>query len=296
MARGPEDITNAAVVLEPPPRGNGEPCLVMIRGPQLGRRIPLDRPVVTIGRGPACDVVVASGGVSRLHCSLRQEGGVARVHDEGSKNGTWVRRDPVPAGSSLRLASGDVVHAGDVSFKFLDGDDLETAYHEAVYRMMTEDALTQAKNRRYLMDQLDREIARERRNPTGLVLLLIDVDHFKRVNDEAGHLFGDHVLRSLASVVQRSMRAKDLLARYGGDEFALLITDTSRAGGEIFAERLRAATEAETFELDGRVIAATVSIGVGVWGPELASASAFLQLADTALYAAKSAGRNRVAS
>ncbi|MBM4382623.1 MAG: diguanylate cyclase [Deltaproteobacteria bacterium] len=211
----------------------------MIRGPQLGRRIALCEGSQTLGRSSQCDIVVATDGVSRQHCTLHVERGTVRVRDCGSKNGTWVHGERVSHGVTSALANGAVLHTGDASFKLLTHGDAEAEYHEAVYRMLTEDALTQVKNRRFLMDVLEREVARENRGEGGLALLLVDVDEFKHINDEAGHVFGDYVLREVAALIARSTRRTDCLARFGGDEFAVVLTDSTKPGAEIFAERLR---------------------------------------------------------
>ena len=294
MAEQRDDITRTFIVESAP--GGSEPCLVAIRGPQLGRRIALREGEQTLGRASQCDIVVATDGVSRQHCILHVERGVVRVRECGSKNGTWVLGERVGEGTALALANGAVLHTGDASFKLLMHGDAEAEYHEVVYRMLTEDALTQVKNRRFLMDVLEREVAREHRGESGLALLLVDVDEFKRINDETGHVFGDYVLREVAALIARSTRRTDCLARFGGDEFAVVLTDSTKAGAEVFAERLRGQVEHMRFELDGKTFPVTLSIGVAFWSPEIGTPPAFLNAADVALYAAKAAGRNRVAS
>jgi diguanylate cyclase (GGDEF)-like protein len=294
MGPQPGDVTRTFVI-EAKPTGTA-PVLLMIRGPQLGQRISLKPGAQTLGRSIECDIVVPTEGVSRQHCILEVNDGWVRVRDSGSKNGTWVHADRIRAGETVALANGAVLHTGDASFKLLSHGDAESEYHDAVYRMLTEDALTQVKNRRFLMEVLEREVARENRGESGLGLLLADVDAFKRINDEAGHVFGDTVLREIAALIARQARRNDCLARYGGDEFAVVLTETTRAGAEIFAERLRGQVEVTRFELDGKVLPVTVSIGVAFWSPEIGTTEAFLNAADVALYAAKAAGRNRVAS
>jgi diguanylate cyclase (GGDEF)-like protein len=278
------------------PRDEPAPCLVMIRGTSLGWRIALPEGETVLGRGPQCGVVVAMEGVSRTHCAFEVASDRVTVRDLGSMNGTWVGGQRLEPGAPALLHNGAVLHTGDASFKYISHGDTEADYHEAVYRMLTEDALTQAKNRRFLMDVLDREVAREQRHEKGLALLLLDIDAFKHINDAGGHVYGDFVLREIASLIARQARRTDCLARYGGDEFAVVLTETTRAGAEIFAERLRGHTELTRFTLDDKSFAVTVSIGVAFWQPEIGTPEALLKAADVALYAAKSAGRNRVAS
>jgi diguanylate cyclase (GGDEF)-like protein len=276
--------------------GSSAPCLVMIRGPQLGRRFPLEPGEAVLGRSSDCDLLVPLDGVSRRHCRFRVEPGRVTVQDLGSKNGTWINGERLTRRRIAPLPHGAVLHTGDASFKFLRQGDTEAEYHEAVYRMLTEDALTQVKNRRFLMDVLEREVAREQRSERGLALLLADVDEFKRINDEAGHLFGDSVLRAIAALIARQARRMDCLARFGGDEFAIVVNETTRSGAETFAERLRGQVEHTRFELDRTILPVTISIGVAVFSPEMGTPEALLRAADVALYAAKAAGRNRVAS
>jgi diguanylate cyclase (GGDEF)-like protein len=289
-----EGATRTVIVDSRP--DDSAPCLVMIRGPQLGLRIQLAAGETTLGRSPQCKIVVSLGGVSRQHCAFHVADGRVSLRDVGSKNGTWLNGDRIEAHRPVALANGAVIHTGDASFKFIAHGAAEAAYHEAVYRMLTEDALTGAKNRRFLIDVLEREVAREHRGESGLALLLVDVDEFKRINDEGGHVFGDYVLRGVAALIGRHTRRTDCLSRYGGDEFAVVLTDTSRNGAEIFAERIRAQIELARFELDGRTQPITLSIGVAYWSSEIGTPEALLRVADAALYAAKAAGRNRVAS
>lgn len=130
-------------------------------------------------------------------------------------------------------------------------------------------------------------------------LLMVDIDHFKRVNDHYGHLAGDHVLRHIVGVLRQRLRASDVLGRYGGEEFMLLLPDTDLHGAAQLAEQLRQAVQAAPCEWQGQRIAFTVSIGVAASADTPADPSrtseALLQAADQALYRAKDDGRNRVA-
>jgi two-component system cell cycle response regulator len=293
MARRPDETQT---FLLDPSADESAPCLVMIRGPQLGWRIQLANGETCLGRAPECAVVVPLEGVSRQHCAFAVSNRSVAIRDLGSKNGTWVNGERIAPHQAVALSNGAVLHTGDASFKFIAHGDAEASYHEAVYKMLTEDALTGAKNRRFLIDVLEREVAREHRGESGLALLLVDVDEFKQINDEAGHVFGDYVLREVAALIGRQARRTDCFARYGGDEFAIVLSDTTRAGAEIFAERLRGDVETMRFELDEKSVPVTLSIGVALWRAEIGSSPAFLNAADVALYAAKAAGRNRVAS
>ncbi len=163
------------------------------------------------------------------------------------------------------------------------------------------DVLTGWNNRRYLMVRLGEELARARRDRTGIVCLMLDVDFFKRVNDNWGHAAGDAVLRDLAQRIESQVRASDVAARYGGEEFVVLLPNTEVTSATILAERVRKAISATPFDLPcGETVTVTVSIGISEVYPgpndkDLKTiGDSLVARADVALYAAKSAGRDRV--
>jgi diguanylate cyclase (GGDEF)-like protein len=158
------------------------------------------------------------------------------------------------------------------------------------------DPLTGLANRRAFMETGSRELARARRYRSELALLMIDIDHFKAINDTHGHHNGDLVLNSLAAVSRATLREIDLPSRLGGEEFAVLLPQTSCAQAAIAAERLRAALAADRVVLpNGSVIQYTVSIGISCLGEQTADLESLLTQSDRALYQAKRGGRNRVA-
>lgn len=166
--------------------------------------------------------------------------------------------------------------------------------HLEIYRAAVRDALTGTWNRRYMMELLDRELARVQRYGTDLSVLMVDIDHFKRVNDAHGHLIGDEVLRIVATRIEAVIRTSDSLARLGGEEFLVLCPHTSGAQARVLAERLRAAI-AETHMpcLQGGP-SVTISLGVASARLDDPTAQTLIGRADEELYRAKSLGRNRV--
>jgi diguanylate cyclase (GGDEF)-like protein len=270
------------------------PSLVVICGPDLGRRIPLELSSLTIGRDDGCDVVVPIDGISRRHCELVQRDGV-RLRDLGSTNGTWLNGRALAPDEEPLLQTGDRMELVGVAFKFLEGNDLEAQYHEELYQLAIVDGLTRVFNRRYLMDFLSRELSRCRRHARPLSLLLFDIDHFKQINDSFGHSGGDVVLRTIVDVARQGVRREECLARYGGDEFAIVMPETELPGARVVAERTRGLVELHPFEMGGRAIAVTISVGVAVLTPATADAEAMLAAADAQLYATKQTGRNAVA-
>src|SRR5690606_36063423 len=191
---------------------------------------------------------------------------------------------------------GDRLRAGGAILKFLHGDHVEALYHEEIYRTMIVDGLTQAHNRRFLLEFLDRELARHQRHRRPLSLLLFDLDDFKRINDDWGHLTGDAVLRELAELVRARVRREDCFARWGGEEFAVALSETAPEAARLFAERVRQLVEEHEFKAAGERLPVTISIGVATAGPELRDAETFVATADARLYEAKRQGRNRVAA
>ena len=162
--------------------------------------------------------------------------------------------------------------------------------------LATTDPLTRVLNRRALLDRLTAEVDRARRFSSSLTLLLLDVDHFKAINDTAGHLAGDSVLRQLGALLEEAVRKVDVVARYGGEEFVAILPETASEGGIVFAERLRERVAAQSFDIGiERPVHLTVSIGVATFpSPRVATTEDFFARADEALYRAKSGGRNQV--
>lgn len=274
----------------------GAPRLVMIAGPDLGQRVDLREGELRIGRESHCDVVLPLGGVSRVHCSIRREASGVWLRDLGSTNGTRKNGALVRTQTDVKLHVGDLIAIGGAIFKLLDAESPESEYHDQVFRTMALDGLTQVRNRRSLQEALETEIARSRRHQHELSLLLLDVDRFKEVNDQHGHLCGDLVLQRIAALLARHGRRENCTARYGGDEFAIVLAETGLGGAIVFAERIRGAVEHEELQVGGTRIEVTLSIGVAEWRPELRQPEDLIALADAALYRAKNDGRNRVSS
>jgi two-component system cell cycle response regulator len=164
--------------------------------------------------------------------------------------------------------------------------------------LATTDALTRLINRRALLERLSVEVDRARRFRSQLSMLMVDLDHFKAVNDEHGHLGGDEVLRQTGTLLAGAVRTIDVVARYGGEEFVVVLPETATEGAVTFAERLRKSVEEQVFQLAaGRRFQLTCSIGVATFpSPRVASPEDLFATADEALYRAKSGGRNQVRS
>jgi diguanylate cyclase (GGDEF)-like protein len=271
---------------------NLEAALVVIYGLDLGRKYDLDKEEIIIGRAAKADICVDQESVSRNHACLANTKKGVRIRDLGSTNGTFINDELVEGERELR--NGDLVKIGRTIFKFIAGGNIESAYHDEIYRLTTMDGLTQVHNRRYFDEQLEREISRSRRYERGLSLVMLDIDHFKRINDVHGHLAGDYVLRQLASTVRVRIRREDVFARYGGEEFGIILPEIDLKGARQFAEKVRQMVEQQQFNFDKHAIPVTVSLGVSMLGVEHRDAAELVCAADENLYEAKSSGRNRV--
>ena len=271
----------------------GTECLVVIYGSGIGRKYDLFEETVTIGRDPENTIVLPSDAVSRRHARIERYQNQRFITDLNSTNGTYVNDTPVRP--RARLESGALIKIGDTIFKFLTGNHVEAAYFEEIYRAMVTDGLTQVANKRALDDFLDKEVARARRHQRSLALLMLDLDHFKSVNDQYGHLTGDVVLKELAALIRPRIRREELFARYGGEEFVIVLPETDHARAREFAEVIRKMVEAKVVSFEGHDIRITISIGVAEYDPTVhATPEDLIRAADQNLYEAKNRGRNCV--
>ena len=275
-----------------PSQGDENGCLVVIYGQEMGRRVRVTTEPLVIGRSPKCEIQVDQESVSRNHCRIRFEGGEFLVRDLGSTNGTYVNDDLVH--DDGRLRHGDQLKVGRTILKFIVGDNVEVEYHEEIYRLMTTDGLTQLHNKRYFDEMLDREVARAKRYKRSFSLLVFDIDLFKNVNDRFGHLAGDAILRQLGAVLLGRLRVNDVLARSGGEEFALITPEVGLDGAKELAGKINRLIGDTRFEFEGARVNVTVSVGVAEWQTHYEDPSDVLKAADDKMYEAKRNGRNQV--
>ncbi len=269
-------------------------CLVQIypKGPDLGRKFLLDSAPLVLGRKNSCDLVITDTSVSRQHACVQPFEDSYEVVDLGSTNGTFVNEIQI---NEKRLEDGDSIQIGSYIYRYLCADNLEAEYHEELYQLSTIDGLTKVANKRALLDGLTRELSRAIRHDRALSVILLDADHFKQINDSYGHLVGDHTLQEIARRLRTVVRTDELLARCGGEEFAVVLPETTTHQAVDVAERMRMAIEQRPFEgSDGR-FRVTISAGVTTYflGQQV-TADDLLKQADECLYQAKQQGRNCV--
>jgi len=168
-----------------------------------------------------------------------------------------------------------------------------TSVERVLFRLSTSDPLTGALNRRHFMALMGREQKRAERYAARFSLLMLDIDHFKKINDTYGHQIGDEAIKHMAAACQAHLRPTDLLCRFGGEEFLVALTHTEETGAQIAAERIREAVAKVEIPADRNTVRFTVSIGVTTFVPG-ARVEQLIECADQALYAAKTGGRNQV--
>jgi two-component system, cell cycle response regulator len=267
--------------------------LLRLDGVEAGRALSLDQTPFSIGRRCSNQLELSDGSVSRTHARITSLNGKHLVEDLASRNGTFVRGQRI---TQVVLADGDLIQFGSrACFRYTLTDGMHEQLLHQLYDTSTKDALTGAYNRRHLDERLRAELAYAVRHGTALSVVLLDIDHFKQINDSFGHLAGDAVLRHLALTIARQIRGEDVFARYGGEEFLLILRNTSGADATRAAERIRATVAVMSTSFEGRIIPATLSAGCASLSEcEGNLAPALVALADARLFEAKRAGRNRI--
>ena len=279
--------------LTPPCGADSLVVVYAVNVSDITRRFVLDAacPSYLVGRSTECEIVFDSIAASRKHARVDRRENAWWVVDLGSMNGTYVNDARVHV---RKLSHGDRIQIGDTIVKHLTGDDVDAAYAEAVRVALVTDGLTQVTNDRTFRVQLAEAADRARSSGTALSLAIADLDHFKAVNDEFGHPAGDRVLREFARIVREQMPVDVLVARVGGEEFALLAPGRTAEQTTELAERARAAVAAHSFTTPKGELTVTASFGVASFTSTEGDTTALFERADRQLYAAKRCGRNRV--
>lgn len=281
------------------------PVLVFLRGELLAVPIPLERDEVILGRALEADVRVNDARASRLHARVSTEQDAAtgftryRITDLGSTNGTLLNGQLI---TDAILQDGDKIVIGEHMLRFDMLDEIDREFQRHIHRLPVHDELTGLLTSKSFFSELRREAARAEADSRPFCVLMMDLDHFKVVNDTYGHLVGNQTLEEVGAVIMRSLRAGDVAARFGGEEFAAFLLDAQYAQGIVAAERVRAGVEEYLFpvtrhssaDLGEQTHRITISIGVAAFPEDARDPIELVELAETALYRAKREGRNRV--
>ena len=271
-----------------------KPVITVVGGLQIGKTLVLREPRITIGRDPESDLTLIDSGISRQHAELEVDNETQVViRDLESTNGVRVNGDLV---TEWALQAGDKIQLGPESvLKFRMEDPDEVTARVQQYEQSIRDDLTGIYNRRYFNLTLERELSYIRRRQTTSSLVLLDIDHFKQVNDRFGHRGGDQVLKLLTQTVADSIREEDVFARWGGEEFVLLLRGMDGADAYSIAERIRSQIAALRIKCGSGSLKATASFGVTEVDPEVhVTVEHAMHAVDGYLYKAKNQGRNTV--
>jgi two-component system, cell cycle response regulator len=275
------------------PTRRDQAYLIVLAGSAMGEMFKITRSQTIIGRGQNAHVRMMDDGISREHCEIQVEGDTLILRDLGSTNGTFCRglrvdRHVLEDGDKILVGSSTVL-------KFTYHDSLDEVFQRQMYESALRDDLTKTFNKKYFTDRLESEFAFAMRTRADLSLVAFDLDHFKAINDTHGHPAGDQVLSDMAQVVSALVRAEDVFARVGGEEFAVICRGADCVQGRAVAERVRQAVVGHKFVVDDKTIPVTVSAGVAsIPDARIADAQALIAATDQALYDAKRAGRNCV--
>lgn len=296
----PTEPTTEVLGFKPPQDDGGggrELTLVVTIGPEKGSIYTLRPGLTKIGRSAQhADFVLNGRGLSRAHAQVTvTPDGEVEIEDLGSTNGLFVNGERV---QSSPLSPGDQISLGpDVALRLeLPEKSIQSVLAE-MHQSATKDAMTGLHNRRAFMERLQQECSATYRHSLNTCLAILDVDFFKKVNDTYGHPAGDAVLVEVARRLQETARVEDVVARFGGEEFVLLMPNTPLSGGRILLERVRTAIASKPFAVPtpngDQQINVTISSGLAQVR-DGHSPEQLLEQADVCLYEAKQGGRNRV--
>lgn len=230
--------------------GERRPALVFLRGELLAVQIPLERAEVTLGRALDADIRINDSRASRLHARVVTEPDAAtgvvryRLKDLNSTNGTILNGKAI---DQAMLQDGDKFEIGDQLIRFEMLDEIDREFQQQIHRLLVHDELTGLLTSKSFFSELRREAARAEAESMPFCVLMLDIDYFKEVNDTYGHLVGSETLEEVGEVIKRTLRAGDVGARFGGEEFAAFLLDAEYQQGLVAAERVRSAIEAHDF-------------------------------------------------
>src|SRR5882762_6117195 len=226
------------------------PALVSLRGELMAVPIPLDRSQVIIGRALEADVRINDLRASRLHARINSDNDAQSgetlysITDLSSTNGTLLNGELI---TEAPLNDGDKIVIGDHLFRFDMLDEIDREFQQQIHRLLAHDELTGLLTSKSFFSELRREAGRAEEDSRPFCVLMMDVDHFKRVNDTYGHLVGNRALEEMGVIIKAALRSGDVASRFGGEEFAAFLLDANYAQGLVAAERVRLAVEQEEF-------------------------------------------------
>jgi two-component system cell cycle response regulator len=270
------------------------PYLIVFVGQNSGKRYVIRQGTTTLGRSSKADITLNDERISRIHCAVKWKGKKIIIEDRESTNGTYVDSKKV---NRARLRRGAPLQVGHSVMKIEFKNEDEVRLEDNLIQNASIDFLTGVFNRQFFMRRADEEIAYARRHKKIVGFIMMDIDHFKQVNDTFGHQMGDSVLNQFATIVNNVKRTEDVFARYGGEEFIIMPRGgIHQKGIHRQCERIRKAVEKFKFHFGEEQVRITVSFGYYLKEADSTvelSLTDLISEADKALYLAKERGRNR---
>ena len=270
-------------------------CLVVIQGTEIGRDYRLRKRSLILGRDSEAEIMIPDDAASRRHARIDFQRGDERdryrLTDLDSTNSTFVNGRTI---TSMELNDGDKVQVGGTVLRFSLLDEIDARFHREVRDRLRFDAVTGLLTKESLILAMEQELKRAIAYHLPLSALMMDLDHFKQVNDTHGHLIGTKVLTEVGRRLRVNFRAGDVTGRYGGEEFVSYLSETSAESAVVAAERVRTKMETNPFEFDGAKLQVTISIGIAGFPEHGSDVTTLLGRADTALYRCKAKGRNLI--
>ena len=289
-----ENIDLDEIVEEKIPTQQGQQkfYLIIVDGDNVGKIYPLDKKTITIGRSDEFDIQLEDSSCSREQAIIEfNDNNQPVLKDLDSTNGTFVNGAKI---TEINIENGDKILLGFSSvFMFAIQDSLESKFQMNLYEFSITDHLTGAFNQKYFLDTLSKAFSYSLRHQSSLGLLMLDIDFFKKINDTYGHIVGDIVLKEFVKRIENNLRNEDILCRYGGDEFAVIIRDFKYGFVKIAAERIRLFFDGRSINCKDHKINISVSIGAATIDNEnVSTPEDMIELADANLYKAKQSGGN----
>ncbi len=291
------DLLTASGQAAAPPSSSQHPMyLVVLSGGIPGAMLRLSTGGSRLGRSADNTIQLPDASISRYHAYLGvDEEGQVRLTDLGSTNGSFLNGRRLPENTPVLLQDGDRLQLGaNVVLKFIQPDPCEEQFQREMFERTVRDPLTGLYNRAFFLAQFGPLADRGALKGLGTAVLMLDIDHFKRINDTHGHEVGDAVLREVAGVLRQATRSDDLVARYGGEEFVVALPVAAPDQATERAERVRATLASRRILAGGIPLRVTASLGLAFTpAGRPRSVSALISTADRGLYQAKNSGRDR---
>ena len=279
------------VDIDPIQKGDSPALLSLIIGPKqwVGKTWTLTKNQ-TFGRDKSkADVYIPDNSLSREHIRILFSASEVQAQDLGSTNGSFLNNQKMDPEKTYTLKHSDILRLGEIVFKYIASGNIEARSIFQVQDQMYTDSLCQIHNRKYMEDK-GQEMIRQKKHVS---FISFDLDHFKKVNDQYGHIGGDFILTCVSSLVRNSIRKSDIFCRMGGEEFSLMMECDKETALQL-AEEIRSKIAGEVFEFEDQGITVSVSLGVAEIQEADKSWKDLYKRADKALYKSKQEGRNRV--